>query len=382
LAVTNEASDDVSVFLGKGNGNFHAAVNYTAGDAPRSVAVGDLDGDGALDLAVANWLSDNVSVLLGNGDGTFQEALYFSTGSRPNSVAVADLDGDNVLDLALTSVSGDSLSVLINQMECWDSDSDGYFVCTHSQHDCDDSNPSIHPGLPEGPVGHLTCGDGLDNDCDGTSDDSDPGCMPCTDNDGDGYGSPLSEHCLQPGLDCDDSAPLVNPGADEDCNGIDDDCNGGVDEEPYATASCDNGAFCDGEETCDQGACQDGTLPCQDDGFFCNGGHTCDEAQDHCQFDGLPCDDSNDCTEDLCDEAQDTCENPCLAVDNTDPCCEDPECADDPVCNPAWEADVPSSTTPMEKTFNGRSVMIGCFLMLVLPLGAVLLLRRRKKPTG
>ncbi|MCH7841105.1 MAG: FG-GAP repeat protein, partial [Planctomycetes bacterium] len=37
---------------------------YGAGDRPRSVAIGDLDGDGDADLAVANF-SDNVSVLLG-----------------------------------------------------------------------------------------------------------------------------------------------------------------------------------------------------------------------------------------------------------------------------------------------------------------------------
>ena len=49
-------------------------MNYSAGDYPSSVAIGDLNGDGDLDLAVANLpRSNNVSVLLGNGDGSFQE---------------------------------------------------------------------------------------------------------------------------------------------------------------------------------------------------------------------------------------------------------------------------------------------------------------------
>ena len=43
---------------------FAPAVLYAAGDGPTSVAIGDLDGDQAPDLAVANWFSDNVSVLL------------------------------------------------------------------------------------------------------------------------------------------------------------------------------------------------------------------------------------------------------------------------------------------------------------------------------
>ena len=43
------------------------------GGNPRSVAIGDLDGDGKPDLATANYAvySNTVSVLLGNGDGTF-----------------------------------------------------------------------------------------------------------------------------------------------------------------------------------------------------------------------------------------------------------------------------------------------------------------------
>ncbi|MFE1886931.1 FG-GAP repeat domain-containing protein, partial [Streptomyces diastatochromogenes] len=50
---------------------FDPAVNYAVGDVPASVAVGDFNGDGKLDLVTANANSDNVSVLPGIGDGTF-----------------------------------------------------------------------------------------------------------------------------------------------------------------------------------------------------------------------------------------------------------------------------------------------------------------------
>ena len=69
------ASDDVSVLLGDGAGGFAAATKFTVGTAPYSVAVGDLDGDGFLDLAVANLVSGNVSVLLGDGAGGFAAAI-------------------------------------------------------------------------------------------------------------------------------------------------------------------------------------------------------------------------------------------------------------------------------------------------------------------
>jgi len=59
---------------------FEVGVDYLAGDAPYSVAIGDLNGDGKPDLAVASLLSVT-SVLLGNGDGTFQAAVNYGADS-------------------------------------------------------------------------------------------------------------------------------------------------------------------------------------------------------------------------------------------------------------------------------------------------------------
>ena len=88
--------------------SFEGARNFAAGSRPRSVAMGDFNGDGRADLAVANDDSNNVSVLLGNGDGTFQAPRSFPAGSGPFSVAVGDFNGDGLPDLAST------VSVLIN----------------------------------------------------------------------------------------------------------------------------------------------------------------------------------------------------------------------------------------------------------------------------
>ena len=68
--VANLDSNNVSVLLGNGDGSFQSAVGYGAGGSSVSLAIGDLDGDGALDLAVANAFSDEVSVLINLSPGS------------------------------------------------------------------------------------------------------------------------------------------------------------------------------------------------------------------------------------------------------------------------------------------------------------------------
>ncbi len=101
-----------------------------------------------------------------------------------------------------------------------DSDGDGF---SPSQGDCNDDDPDIYPMAPE------LC-DGKDNDCNGIVDD-------ICDNDHDGYA--ITAYGKLPGGDCDDQDPLVNPGAMEvAADGVDNNCDGVTDE---AIAPCDNG---------------------------------------------------------------------------------------------------------------------------------------------
>jgi hypothetical protein len=113
LAVAN-SDGYVSVLLGNGDGTFQAGVNYDAGAAPDSVAVGDFNGDGTTDLAVASGAgTPSVSVLLGNGDGTFQVAVGYSAGSSSASIAVGDFNGDGKLDLAVANYYSNDVSILL-----------------------------------------------------------------------------------------------------------------------------------------------------------------------------------------------------------------------------------------------------------------------------
>jgi hypothetical protein len=116
LAVANYNSDTVSILLGRGDGTFRAQASYPAGLSPVAVAAGNFRGS-ALDLAVANSgdyeggisIPSNVSVLLGKGNGTFQSAVNYSDSSYPQSVAVGDFNGDGLPDLAVAGGFGLSL---------------------------------------------------------------------------------------------------------------------------------------------------------------------------------------------------------------------------------------------------------------------------------
>ena len=126
LAVADSYTGTVTMLKGDGAGNFTpfpgspVAVGSGSSSEPFAIAVGDFNGDGNLDLAVANFGDGTVAILLGDGTGYFSPAAtpIVTVGSGPNSepfsIAVGDFTGDGVLDLAVANSGDNTVSILVN----------------------------------------------------------------------------------------------------------------------------------------------------------------------------------------------------------------------------------------------------------------------------
>lgn len=85
--------------MNDGTGQFGPPVVFPGTARNGSVAVGDLDNDGDLDLASPQFV-EQIAVYLNRGDGTFGSARVFPVAEFPGMIVLADLNGDGVLDLA------------------------------------------------------------------------------------------------------------------------------------------------------------------------------------------------------------------------------------------------------------------------------------------
>ncbi|GDX79259.1 hypothetical protein LBMAG42_10700 [Deltaproteobacteria bacterium] len=193
-----------------GDGYGDVSVGAASCDAPAGYVADATDCDDT-DAAANPGETELCNGVDDNCDGATDE-----TGALGSLTWYADADGDSYGD------AGTSTDACTQPA--------GYLS---DDTDCDDTNASVNP------AGSEVC-DGVDNDCDGSTDgaDSADATVWYYDYDSDGYGgSTLLETACSPSAgfvadstDCDDGEANTFPGAPESCNGEDDDCDGVVDE--------------------------------------------------------------------------------------------------------------------------------------------------------
>jgi hypothetical protein len=118
LVTANASVDTVSVLLGDGTGAFRGAPDYVTGANAIAVAAADFTGNGRPGLAVANQYSQSISILLGNGDGTLQAKQDYPVPGEPHGVAIGDFNGDGIPDVAAVEGSPEPLvSILLGNSD-------------------------------------------------------------------------------------------------------------------------------------------------------------------------------------------------------------------------------------------------------------------------
>jgi VCBS repeat protein len=111
-------TNSVRVQLGNGDGTFQAATTIliAAGFGPSENHLVSLRGNGTLDLIAASFNTNQIAVLLGNGDGTFQSPVFYTVGSAsntPTSLTTGDFNHDGMLDVAVANTGDNTVSILL-----------------------------------------------------------------------------------------------------------------------------------------------------------------------------------------------------------------------------------------------------------------------------
>jgi hypothetical protein len=111
IAIPNLGATSVALLYFE-SGGFEIGPSVLVGGGPRQVALADLDGDGYDDLATADGADDSASIAFGSATG-FASATAYVAGPQPRGVAIGDADNDGKGDVIVTMESANAIAVFL-----------------------------------------------------------------------------------------------------------------------------------------------------------------------------------------------------------------------------------------------------------------------------
>lgn len=124
LVTVNTAS--LSFYKGLGGGKYANPVNQALPQGLTQVFAGDFNGDKKLDLAIASN-TGTVTILLGNGNGTFKQGTNLTVTGTASAIALADFNGDHKPDIAVSDSQSYMTWIFLGN-------GDGTFKLTNTQY--------------------------------------------------------------------------------------------------------------------------------------------------------------------------------------------------------------------------------------------------------
>ena len=118
MIIAKSKTGHIEILIGNGIDSFTLQTTLFTGEEsiPQLIVMNDFNNDSQLDLAVVKGGSKNIGIFLGNGDATFRaEVTFLNTvdNDDPTAIAIGDFNEDRYLDLVVANGYAHNIRMLL-----------------------------------------------------------------------------------------------------------------------------------------------------------------------------------------------------------------------------------------------------------------------------